>query len=109
MWSLKRTTFQVNQDNVSDQLSEWKRKLVTREDPKHIHKILGFLVLLSFLYRFTQLGQQDLGFVNKPNLTIPTIMLHLALNLSAFEFTLPKRRITTGYRIWPEYRLHSLG
>ena len=49
-----------------------------------------------------------MGFRSKPKLTVPTILLHLCLNLSSFEFRVPQRRISSGYRIWSEYRAHSL-
>ena len=88
--------------------SEWKKNLITKEDPNHVHKTLGILALVSFVYRFSQFGESDLGFATHPHLTIPTLLLHLALNASSFEFKIPKQRITSGYRIWPEYRLHSL-
>lgn len=49
-----------------------------------------------------------MGFARFPAITVPTILLHLILNLSALEFKIPSKRISSGYRIWPEYRLHSL-
>jgi hypothetical protein len=103
---------------------EWKDRLITAEDAFHIHKTLGLLVVLSTIFRLVLLLQGtvtswraggsdddddgDMGFRSHPQWTIPTVLVHLLLNLSAFRFALPVRRITTGYRIWPEYRLHSL-
>lgn len=90
---------------------EWKKQLITKEDPAHVHKALGLLALISFAYRFALAGrgEADLGFASRPHWTVPTLLLHLALNVSAFRFRIPRRRIvTSGYRIWPEYRLHSL-
>ena len=93
----------------SSRFLRWKHQLITRDDPLHLHKSLGAMCLVSFLFRLTQIGQaSDMGFVTHPEWTLPTIVLHLLLNLSAFQFHLPRRRITDGYRIWPEYRLHSL-
>jgi hypothetical protein len=46
----------------------WRAKLITKEDPIHVHKTLGILVLLSFIYRLSQYGETDMGFANKPNL-----------------------------------------
>jgi hypothetical protein len=89
-------------------VSEWKQQLVTKEDPQHVHKTLGILVLLSYVWRLAHVGESDLGFVSHPQYTIPTLLLHLSLNASSFIFKIPAKRIASGYRIWPEYRLHSL-
>jgi hypothetical protein len=83
-------------------------KLVTSEDPYHVHKTLGIAVLVSFLVRACNYGESDCLFATYPNLTLPTVVLHLLLNASSFQFHIPSRRIATGYRIWPEYRLHAL-
>ena len=90
-------------------LTEVKAKLITKEDPLHVHKTLGILCLISYGWRFS-LGarETDMGFAIYSHWTLPTIFLHLALNVSSFEFRLPTKRILSGYRIWPEYRLHSL-
>lgn len=90
-------------------VQQWASQLVTPEDRFHIHKTLGFLVLLSSLYRMLMLFTSvDMGFRDNPELTVPTLILHTALNLASFQFKLPQKRIKSGYRIWPEYRLHSL-
>jgi hypothetical protein len=82
-------------------------KLFTDHDVFHFHKILGFSVMLSSIYRFTQAGASDMNF--GPNWqTLFTMLLHLSLNLSSFIFEIPQRRIKDGDRIWPEYRIHSL-
>lgn len=89
--------------------AEWKKQLITKEDPNHVHKTLGILVLCSYIFRLCHIGKQaDLGFPLYPAYTVPTLLLHLALNASSFEFKLPPKRIKDGYRIWPEYRLHSI-
>ena len=49
-----------------------------------------------------------MGFQRYPSLTIPTFLLHWSLTLSSFVFRIPAKRITSGDRIWPEYRLHAL-
>lgn len=92
-------------------VAQWKKQLVTKEDAFHIHKTLGMLCLVSFLFRLALAGESDMGFgaAQYPALTVPTIVLHLLLSLSALEFKIPQRRISSGYRIWPEYRLHSIG
>jgi hypothetical protein len=89
-------------------LAAWKKQLITHEDPMHVHKTLGILCLCSYIFRLEQIGRRDMGFAQFAHLTIPTILLHLSLNLTALVFKIPHRRISSGYRIWPEYRLHSL-
>jgi hypothetical protein len=79
-----------------------------RLQPMHLHKTLGILCLLSFLWRMTQINDTDMGFQTKPYLTIPTLCLHLALSVSSLAFKIPFRRIKEGSRIWPQYRLHSI-
>jgi hypothetical protein len=54
------------------------------------------------------MGPTDMGFLRYPSLTLPTILLHWSLTISSFMFKIPARRIKTGDRIWPEYRLHAL-
>lgn len=89
-------------------LSTFRNRLITKEDPLHVHKTLGVVALFSFIFRLSNLGEGDMGFRTYPNLTIPTILLHFLLTASSFEFRLPKKRIIEGSRIWPQARLHSL-
>ncbi|KAL7565229.1 hypothetical protein ACA910_016566 [Epithemia clementina (nom. ined.)] len=88
----------------------WWQRLVTTEDrPWHVHKTLGLLCLFSMVWRLPLVGRADLGFASHPQWTLPTIALHFSLNVSSFRFAIPPQRIKTGgYRIWPEYRWHSL-
>ena len=91
----------------SSSSSSW-RKLITKEDPFHIHKTLGILCLLSYAWRMPLAGQHDMGFVKYPQFTVPTLVLHFLLNATSFVFHIPVQRIKSGgYRIWPEYRWHS--
>ena len=88
---------------------QWVRQLFTKEDHLHVHKTLGGLALLSYVWRLSQAGATDMAFQTHPEWTAVTLLLHLFVNLSSFEFRIPAQRITTdGGRIWPEYRLHSL-
>ena len=78
------------------------------EHAMHIHKILGFSCLGSFAYRFAHLGRQDGNFGPYYG-TLFFILHHWLLNASSFIFAIPPRRIRDGgYRIWPEFRIHSL-
>ena len=100
-------------------------RLVTDHDRYHIHKLLGILCLVSFLTRFYCQGfDTDMGFSttttdNENNAktavtttrytsTICTIVLHWLLSFSSLLFPLPIKRMVGAWRIWPEYRLHSI-
>ena len=37
---------------MSIRQSKVVRKLVTKEDPQHIHKVFGMLCVLNFVYRY---------------------------------------------------------
>ena len=89
-------------------LSKWKKQLITHEDPGHVHKTLGICCLISYIWRLSMTGPSDMGFLTYPSLTLPTILMHWSLTLSSFIFNIPSKRIKSGDRIWPEYRLHAL-
>ena len=92
-------------------VSEWKQRLISKEDPFHIHKTLALACLCSFVWRYMHTGRSDktdMAFLTHPELTIPTVLLHFLLTASAFVFKIPQRRIRDGSRIWPEYRMHAL-
>jgi len=102
---------QDDDSSSSHGLSKWRRELITKDDPLHLHKTLGLLCLISFVTRFFwQLWRpaSDMAFASHPEWTLVTLVLHVLLNMSSFEFRIPSRRIASGYRIWPEYRVHSL-
>jgi len=105
------TNNRQHDDSSSNGLAKWRRELITEDDPLHLHKTLGLLCLVSFVTRLLwQLWKpgSDMGFASHPEWTLATLVLHVLLNLSSFEFRIPRRRIASGYRIWPEYRVHSL-
>lgn len=94
--------------NVVASVNIWKKQLVTKEDPGHIHKTLGVLCLASFVVRYAMVGPTDMGFLSHPEFTLPTVLLHFLLTASSFTFKIPKKRISDGHRIWPEYRMHAM-
>lgn len=89
-------------------LQDVRQKLITHEDPGHVHKILGVTVLASYIWRLSMIGESDMGFATYPWLTLPTILLHLSLNLTSFIFKIPKRRISSGDRICEFVRIDVL-
>jgi len=88
-------------------LNEIYDKLFTREDPNNLHKTLGIFCLAHFLFRFAQSGPTDMGFAASKS-TLACIAAHTLLSVSSLIFKIPLKRIASGYRIWPEYRLHSI-
>ncbi|KAJ1454011.1 hypothetical protein M885DRAFT_253115 [Pelagophyceae sp. CCMP2097] len=87
--------------------SSLRAKLFTHEDPLQIHKSLGLFCLVNFVYRFSHVGPTDMRFTSDWQ-TLAVLGLHAMLSLTSLIFQLPKKRIKGGYRIWPEYRLHSI-
>jgi hypothetical protein len=84
-------------------------KLRTREDPFHVHKTLGVLSALHFVYRFARWGDVDLGFGPPQDArTLWVIGLHLMLSWSALAFPLPAKRNPKIPAIYPEFRWHSI-
>ena len=103
------TTSENEKETTSEMLQRWYKLLFTKEDYLHHHKILGILAISSFLFRFILFFiYDDMGFKEFPYLTVPTLLLHLSLNLSSFQFKIPIRRIRDGGRIWPQYRYHAI-
>lgn len=83
------------------------RRLVTREDVFHLHKILGIAALSHFIYRIIY------GFHDHANSSIFSylpfwILVHLTLSASSLIFHIPQNRIRSAPMIWPEFRLHSI-
>ena len=82
-------------------------ELITNEDPYHIHKSLGFYVLLHYFYQFYYFFN-----FNKMDLSPLNLLPHIALHLSSFVFKVLSRRSLSAERtsmfIWEELRLHSM-
>lgn len=89
----------MSDDSTLATSSQWKSQLITHEDPGHIHKTLGLACLLSFLWRISMIGEDDMGFTKYPALTPPTILLHWSLTLSSLVFRIPAKRVKSGDRI----------
>lgn len=87
--------------------SRARKGLFTHEDTFNFHKMLGLSCLLSYAYRFAQVGDSDMGFMSS-NETLASIVLHMTLSVSSLIFKIPTKRTLSHYRIWPEYRLHSI-
>lgn len=81
------------------------RKLVTRHDRWHVHKILGVSCLASFVacYGVNWPSTGSLG------ASWGLLVLHMALSLSGLQFRVPSQRSKKWpTMIWEEYRLHAI-
>jgi len=85
-------------------------KLNTKEDKLKIHKTLGILSILSFIYRYGIYYpiHGTLGFDGKPFDYI-TMAVHLVLAFSSILFRVPRHRLENKPMIiYEEYRLHAM-
>ena len=84
--------------------------LITHHDPYHIHKSLGLLVLLHYLYRFYLVFQTGTAFPpSEPTaVALCSVLLHGLLSWSSLLLPLPHRRNFSKPMIWPEFRFHSI-
>lgn len=86
-------------------------KLITNHDPYHIHKILGVLVLLNYLYRSYLLVVYGSCFpedIEKKWMSVASVVCHGLLSWSSLLLPLPKKRNFSSPMIWPEFRWHSI-
>lgn len=84
--------------------------LFTHHDRHRVHAILGSLVLLHFVVRWTMLCVSGDAFVNREAslLNLVGVFLHMALPLSSLRLPIPTARNHTAPIIWHEFRLHSI-
>ena len=79
-------------------------KLITREDPYHIHKSVGTIALAHYIYRF-----YNFSFINEPLwLVWSFVFIHAFLSGSSLIFHIPSKRIPLRPMIYPEFRVHSI-
>ena len=87
------------------------RKLITSEDPLHIHKTMGIYCLSNFIF-------QGLSYLIYRKTFLPNYVMipHVLLHVTSFVFAVLKKRPTTedgkivkkmAMFIWEELRLHS--
>ena len=82
-------------------------KLFTKEDSMNLHKILGSIVLMNFIYRYSH-------FFYKGNMNFTSIIdvfilfLHGILSISSLVFHISNTRNPQQPMIYPEYRMHSI-
>jgi len=93
-------------------LTSIREKLITIEDPIHVHKFFGIYCLLNYIIQFSYY------FIYRSMvLNVYTILPHICLHISSFIFkVLQKRPVTEENKIiskmsmfiWEELRIHSL-
>ena len=83
-------------------------KLASKEDPIHLHKILGVSCLSNFIYQFYQLFIYGSMYL-RDNPYTPVLMgIHACLSLSSFIFHVPLNRHKGLPMIYKESRLHAI-
>ena len=83
------------------------KKLNTSEDFFYLHKILGGVVLLNYLYRFTILFSKNHMNLENP-ISIMLLVIHGILSLSSLIFKLSNKRNKQLPIIYPEFRFHNI-
>lgn len=92
-------------------------KLMTKEDPNHLHKTLGILSVVSFLYRYVYCynvyGSLHFDGQNAAPrdrfLDWMTMLVHTLLAFSSIIFRVPRKRIKgKPMVIYEEYRQHAM-
>ena len=113
-------TYLIKDGEISDETIKRKKhnldskfvisKLFTKEDKNYVHKTLGFLSLLSYVYRYCYVLPLTgtLGFVGS-TLDYWTLFLHFILSFSSLIFHVVEKRIVSNpLIIYQEYRLHAI-
>jgi hypothetical protein len=83
-------------------------RLITHEDPKHVHKTLGACALAHLAYRFGSLAARGTMRLEGSVVDVALVACHAALSLSSLVFRLPARRHERMPMIYPEFRAHSI-
>lgn len=81
-------------------------KLITKEDPFHLHKFCGFLCLVNYIYQYYQYFVHSRYDLNKY-----TLLPHLLLHATSFVFKVLERRpieSKLNMFIWNELRIHAM-
>jgi hypothetical protein len=82
-------------------------KLVTKEDPWHVHKMVGVVCLLNYGYRYYSLFRYGTMDLNNSRGSL-LVVYHAILSCSSMVFHIPSIRNPKAPMIYPEYRLHSI-
>ena len=79
-------------------------KLFTHEDRFNVHKGLGLLCLVNYVYRIF------VAFSGRPTAHVPVwwVLAHSALSLTGLFFNVPSNRVAKRPMIYREFRAHSI-
>lgn len=96
---------------MSSTISHIKSRLITYEDPYHVHKTLGIACLVNFVYRYLYRlpTYGSLGYEEATAFNTATMFAHLMLSSSSLIFNVLRRRLPKKpLLIYEEYRLHTI-
>jgi hypothetical protein len=82
-------------------------KLITKEDPDHIHKTLGLVSLGNFVYRYFALIAYGSMYLNN-TISMMLLGVHTLLSLTSLRFHISRFRNPSQPMIYPEFRMHSI-
>jgi len=84
--------------------------LISKHDPYHVHKTLGLLGILNFLFRVVYHFVYGYTFGDQESRVtlFGSLAVHTGLSVTALLLPLPVRRMFTKPMIWPEFRLHNI-
>lgn len=82
-------------------------KLITKEDPMHIHKTLGVICLVNYGYRYYMLFTTGTMHLDNP-IACYLMCAHAMLSISSLIYHIPSKRNKIAPMIYPEYRQHSI-
>jgi ferredoxin-NADP reductase/lipid-A-disaccharide synthase-like uncharacterized protein len=87
-------------------------KLITHEDKFHIHKTMGVVSLINYVYLlfdcFYSGATADITLRSVDGGFIGLTWVHTILSLSALQFLIPRTRTGILPMIWQEFRAHSI-
>eukprot|EP00931_Biecheleriopsis_adriatica_P088637 TRINITY_DN62914_c0_g1_i1.p1 TRINITY_DN62914_c0_g1~~TRINITY_DN62914_c0_g1_i1.p1 ORF type:complete len:950 (-),score=138.75 TRINITY_DN62914_c0_g1_i1:16-2865(-) len=98
--------------------------LFTHEDPYNLHKIMGVVVLVHYVVRFAFIlqgaalwqeveghrrhGKVDWMLFDGSWFSLLSVWFCLLLQISSFQFVLPRNRVLGRPMLWQEWRAHNL-
>lgn len=81
-------------------------RLITHEDPLHLHKTMGIFCLLNYVVQYNLFFKYGCS-----NIILCNLIPHILLHVTSFAFTVLKKRPAASHLnmfIWNELRVHSM-
>mmetsp|Transcript_20037 Transcript_20037/g.46654 ORF Transcript_20037/g.46654 Transcript_20037/m.46654 type:complete len:357 (-) Transcript_20037:317-1387(-) len=82
-------------------------KLLSHHDRLHVHAILGLAALAHFFLRFVGLFVFLRDTFTTGAFSAASLMVHVLLHATSFQFDLPRNRQWSKPMIWREFRIHN--